>query len=135
MKQATRIGIRARARGLAKSCLMFSRTPVMMKKNGIRKPYPIEVSFSWVFSVGSRSFMTIPAKKAPRIFSAPTCSAIVTRMNIRKKASRISSWVVALEILLNQMKGCLNRFSRKNAARKRRTISQSRPALPPLIEA
>ena len=38
MKQATRIGIRARARGLAKSWRMLSLTPVMMKKNGIRKP-------------------------------------------------------------------------------------------------
>ena len=79
--------------------------------------------------------MTIPAKKAPRMFSAPTCSAIVTRMKIRKKARRISSWVVALEILLNQRKGCLNRRNRTIAARKRRTISQSRLALPPLIEA
>ena len=46
---------------------------------------------SLVASVGSKSFMTIPAKKAPRMFSAPTLSATVTKAKIKKKASRMSS--------------------------------------------
>ena len=79
--------------------------------------------------------MTIPARKAPRIFSAPTVSAIVTKAKIKKKANRISSWVVDLEILLNQINGCLNRRKRKKAAKKRKTIKPKRLALPPLMDA
>ena len=69
------------------------------------------------------------------MFSAPTVSASVTSVKIRKKANRMSSCVVALVTLLNQINGCLKRCSSRIAAKNSSTIIHKRPALPPLIEA
>ena len=95
----------------------------------------MEVSFSAVDSCGSNSFITMPAKKPPKIVSAPTCSAIMTKVKIKKKAKRISNWVVALVTLLNQIKGCLKRYNRKMAANSNKTNNHNWLALPPLMEA
>ena len=95
----------------------------------------MEVNLSLVASLGYNNFITIPAKNAPKMFSAPTRSATVTKAKIKKKAKRISNWVVALVTLLNQRYGCLKRRKRKIAATKSRIISHNCSALPPLTEA
>ena len=120
---------------MVNNVLRSSFTPVVMKNIGMKKPYPIDVNLSIVASLGSNNFITIPARKAPKMFSAPTLSATVTRVKIKKNANLISSCVVDLEILLNQWYGCLNRFSKIIATKNSKIISHKRPAFPPLIDA
>ena len=89
-------GIRTIVFGSAKRLGMSSLTPVRMKKKGIKKPYPIASSFCCVDSLGERSLMTMPATNAPKMFSAPTCSARTTRVMMTANDKRMSICVVDL---------------------------------------
>lgn len=65
-------------------------TPTITKKIGMKKPYPMESSFSTISSFGDNNDTSTPAKKAPKIFSAPTDSDNPTKIKISAKTARVS---------------------------------------------
>ena len=60
-------------------------TPTITKKMGMKKPYPMESSFSTISSFGDNNDTSTPAKKAPKIFSAPTDSDKPTNIKMSAK--------------------------------------------------
>lgn len=60
---------------------IFKSTPTMIKKIGIKNPYPNESSVCTNSSSGFSKETTTPAKNAPSIYSAPTPSASATKKN------------------------------------------------------
>ena len=92
-----RIGIISILEGSLKIDQTSKFTPTITKKIGMKKPYPIESSFSTISSFGDNNDTSTPAKKAPKIFSAPTDSDNPT--NIKMSAKQLVYQFVHFQLL------------------------------------